>query len=314
MSEGFSAALKHRTAGHQQALRRFAMSITVLTVIGHAYLGFEQSYAQPIVAMGTAYALQLLLEWIFARGNNLTPRYLGNGFQGVVDFLLPAHVVALSIAMLLFFNDNLWMVAFTVSVAIASKSVLRVPKGNGSIHFLNPSNFAISFTFLLCPWVGLTMPWQWTAEVSGVADWAFPVLIFVLGFMLHLKHAARIWVIISFLVSFVVQAAVRGAFPETNFFTTLLPATGVPAAIFTFYMAPDPVTSPSSRNGQIVFGSSISLVYAVLVSMHITFALFYALTIVCFGRGMLLLATHYLGSREPTPQPTPQPEVAVESP
>ncbi len=94
MSESTSPTMRHRTAGHQEALRRFALSITVLTIIGHAYLGFEQSFAQPLVAMGTAYALQILLEFLYARANQLKPRYLGNGFGGLVDFLLPAHVVA----------------------------------------------------------------------------------------------------------------------------------------------------------------------------------------------------------------------------
>ena len=48
--------------------RRFALSITVFTVLGHAFLGFEASYAQPLVALATAYVTQLLLEFVDARG------------------------------------------------------------------------------------------------------------------------------------------------------------------------------------------------------------------------------------------------------
>jgi hypothetical protein len=189
----------------------------------------------------------------------------------------------------MYFNDRLWIIAFAVAVALTSKTLFRVPAQVGSQHFLNPSNLAISITFLLFPSVGLTMPWMWTTEVSGWADWAFPILIFCLGTMLHLKYASRLWVVVSFLFSFAAQALFRGLFLEgTNVLTALAPATGVAAMIFTFYMAPDPGTSPAGKYEQILFGTSISLVYMILVMCHIVFALFFALTIVCLIRGVLI--------------------------
>ena len=299
----------------QGALRRFALSITVLTIVGHAYLGFEQSVAQPLVALATAYSMQLLLEWIYARCNGLTPKFYG-GIGKLVDFLLPAHIAALAIAMLLYFNDRLWMVAFATSVAIGSKFVLRVPTVNGSRHYLNPSNLGLTLTFLLFPSVGVAMPWQWTTEISGPVEWLFPVAIFVLGTMLHLKYASRIWVVLSFLVAFAVQAVIRGLAPDVNILTALAPATGVPAAIFTFYMAPDPATSPQGRNSQIAYGASIALVYMALMYLHVVFALFYALTIVCTVRGFSMAALYWRGARanaerlpdqtkEATPVPAP---------
>ena len=53
---------RYYAPGHQAALRRFAVGITVITVLGHTILGFEQSYAQPLVALATGYGVQLLLE------------------------------------------------------------------------------------------------------------------------------------------------------------------------------------------------------------------------------------------------------------
>ncbi len=283
-----------RPAKMQGALKRFAISITILTVVGHLFLGFEQAIIQPVVALAVGYALQLTLEWLYAYANNTTPKFYG-GFNRLVDFLLPTHIACLSIAMLMYFNDRVWIIAFAVAVAITSKTLFRVPTKDGSRHFLNPSNFAISATFLLFPSVGLTMPWMWTTEISGWADWAFPVLIFVLGTMLHLKYASRIWVVISFLVSFVVQALFRGLlFDDTNVLNALAPATGVAAMIFTFYMAPDPGTTPSGMWQQIVFGSSVSLIYMILVMSHIAFGLFFALTIVCLLRGLIMAVTSYL--------------------
>jgi hypothetical protein len=283
-----------RTVSHQAALRRFALTITALTILGHGYLGFEQSPAQPLVALATGYVLQLLLEWVYARSNGLTPKFTGS-LQNLVDFLLPAHIASLTIAMLLYFNDRLWVVAFAVSVAIASKFVFRVPIGHGRTrHFFNPSNLGMTVTFLLFPSVGITMPWQWTTELSGTADWLFPVIVFILGGALHLKYASRIRVIIAFLIAFVVQAIIRGLAPDTNILTALAPATGVPAAIFTFYMAPDPATSPAGRYAQVVFGASIAIVYMILMYLHVVFALFYALTIVCLIRGLGMLVKELL--------------------
>jgi Na+-translocating ferredoxin:NAD+ oxidoreductase RnfD subunit len=178
-----------------------------------------------------------------------------------------------------------------------------VPTADGSRHFFNPSNLALSVTFLLYPSIGLAMPWMWTTELSGFGDWIFPIIIFVLGTMLHLKYASRIWVVLSFLVAFAGQAIFRGlCFEDTNLFTALGPATGVPAAIFTFYMAPDPATSPSGKREQILFGSSIAVVYMILMMLHVVYALFYALTVVCLLRGLYMayvyLAARGVGQRE----------------
>jgi hypothetical protein len=82
---------------------------------------------------------------------------------------------------------------------------------------------------------------------------------------------------------------------------TFVPATGVPAAIFTFYMAPDPATSPARPAMQCVFAASIALAYAILMSLHVVFALFFALAIVCSIRGICLLLQYLIDpGREPS--------------
>jgi hypothetical protein len=276
------------------------MAITVLTIAGHAFLGFEQSYAQPLVALATGYSLQLLLEWIYATGNGTRPKFYG-GLSNLVNFLLPTHIACLAIAMLMYFNDRLSIVVFSVAVAIASKTVFRVPTPSGSRHFFNPSNFALSTTFLLYPSVGVAMPWQWTTELSGYGDWLFPVFIFLTGSLLHLKYANRIWVVIAFLVGFLVQAIVRSVISDVSFLAAIAPATGVPAAIFTFYMAPDPATSPAGKWNQVIFGASIAFVYMVLVMLHVVYALFFALTLVCLARGLSMLCAWELLNHRRTP-------------
>jgi hypothetical protein len=78
-------------------LRRFAIAITLLNLLGHTVLGFEQSWAQPLIALGTAYSVELLLELVDARVNQRSLQFVG-GVQKFVDFLLPAHITALAIA------------------------------------------------------------------------------------------------------------------------------------------------------------------------------------------------------------------------
>ncbi|MEA2176105.1 MAG: enediyne biosynthesis protein, partial [Blastocatellia bacterium] len=57
-------------------LRRFAFAITLLNILGHTVFGFEQSPAQPLVALGTAYAVEFLLEMVSAWSRQRKPKFL----------------------------------------------------------------------------------------------------------------------------------------------------------------------------------------------------------------------------------------------
>src|SRR5437660_8155315 len=133
------------------ALRRFATTITILNVVGHIYLGFEQSWAQPLVALASTYSMELLLELIDARTNR-RPLAFAGGMRNLVDFLLPAHITGLSIAMLLWANDQMWPFVFAAAVATWSKGILRVPIGKSTRHFLNRSNLEYTHTPILFTW------------------------------------------------------------------------------------------------------------------------------------------------------------------
>ncbi|HVA49130.1 MAG TPA: hypothetical protein VNH11_22395 [Pirellulales bacterium] len=278
------------SADHLAALQRFALAITALTILGHAVLGFEQSYVQPLVALATAYSVQILLEAIDAWARGRRPRFAGS-FSRLVEFLLPAHITALAVAMLLYFNDRLWLVAFAAAASIASKHVFRAPVGNGSRHFFNPSNFGIAATLLLFPHdVGLVMPWQFSTNLSGALDWALPAAIFALGSYINGRFTRRLPLVISWLTVFATQAVVRAIVFGTPLLAGLAPMTGIAFVLFTFYMAPDPATTPRQPGRQVVFGAAVAAVYGMLVSLHIAFGLFFALTIVCAARGLGLWA------------------------
>src|SRR5262245_55718395 len=98
--------------------------------------------------------MQIVLELLEAWSQARKPRFVG-GIGPLVNFLLSAHITALAIAMLLFYNERLWVVAFTVAVAIGSKVLFRAPFGSGTRHVFNPSNFGITVGLLLFPSVGI---------------------------------------------------------------------------------------------------------------------------------------------------------------
>lgn len=266
-------------------LRRFAIAITVFNILGHAYFGFEQSYAQPLVALGTAYAIEFLLEFLNARFEGRAPFYAG-GFRNVIDFLLSAHITGLAVSMLIYTNDRLWPVMFGTAVAVCSKAVLRIPAGKGSRHFMNPSNFGITATLLLFPWVGISPPYHFSENLYSIGDWVLPAFIVVSGSFLNLRFTKRMPLIISWLVGFAAQAYVRHLVLDSSFTSALLPMTGVAFILYTFYMVTDPATTPGGLKGQIAFGAGTAAVYGLLMVSHIVFGLFFALTIVCAVRGV----------------------------
>ncbi len=269
-------------------LRRFAIAITVLNILGHAFFGFEQSLAQPLVALAAAYSVELLLELIDARCNRRPLRFLGGGARKFVEFLLSAHITGLACAMLLYANERFGPVIFASVVAICSKNVLRAPNGGGTRHFFNPSNFGITVTLLVFSWVSIAPPYQFTENMTGVGDWILPAVIVCTGTFLNARFTHRLPLIAAWLGGFVAQAALRSLFLNTPFGAALIPMTGVAFILYTFYMVTDPATTPAGRRDQIGFGLSVAAVYGVLIVAHVVFGLFFALTIVCACRGLCM--------------------------
>jgi hypothetical protein len=275
-------------------LRRFAVAITVLNILGHTFFGFEQSWAQPVVALVSAYSVELLLEIIDARINRRAPRFSGGGARKFVEFLLSAHITGLACAMLLYANDRLGPVVFASVVAICSKCVLRVPSERGTRHFFNPSNFGITVTLLVFSWISIAPPYQFTENMTGVGDWILPAVIVCTGTFLNARFTHRLPLIAGWLGGFVVQASLRSLLLDTPLVVGLVPMTGVAFILYTFYMVTDPATTPERRRDQVAFGLSVAAVYGLLMVTHVVFGLFFALTIVCAMRGLGMYARRWI--------------------
>jgi enediyne biosynthesis protein E5 len=266
-------------------LRRFAAAITVFNILGHTVFGFEQSWAQPLVSLATTYTCELFCEWMEARGEGRRPRFLG-AWQEFVDFLLPAHITGLAVAMLLYSSDRLLPIVLASAIAIASKNTLRLKVGGRVRHFLNPSNFGITTTLLLFPWVGIAPAYHFTENLAGAGHWILPAIICVSGTMINYRFTGRIPLIGGWWAGFVAQAALRSLLFGTSWVAALNPATGVAFALFSFYMVTDPATTPLDAKSQVLFGLSVAAVYGLLVSVHVVFGLFFALTAVSGIRGV----------------------------
>jgi hypothetical protein len=275
---------------------------TVFTILGHTVLGFEQPVAQVFVALATGYSCALFFEWVDARANGDVPGYSG-GFRKLVDFLLSAHMTAITLSFLLYFNQRLWIMALTVALAIGSKYVLRVRQNGRLQHFMNPSNFAIAVVLIAYQWTGV-LPWAYTVDIHGVFDWLVPLAIVGLGMRLNLLFTGRLPSIAAWLVTFIALGAGRAWLQQSAVVAELVVLTGIPMVLFTFYMITDPQTSPSRVRSQILFGAGIALAYSVLLMMHVQYTMFYSVTVICAIRGAWLATLNVLRS-------SPQPAVAA---
>jgi hypothetical protein len=274
-----------------RALQITASFATAFAIGGHALLGFEQSIFQMVVAVLTGYTVAFLLEFVDAWCTGKPVAFKGQGFRGVVMFLLAPHMTSITTSFLIYVNDNIFIMMFAVAAGISSKYLFRITGPTRADHFMNPSNFGIITTFTLFPTMTV-IPYQFTETVSGPVDWIVPAVIWTLGTRLNIVHSKRITVIISWLVGFVLQGAVRSTLGDANFLGTLMPMTGVAFALFSCYMVTDPKTSPPTKRGQILFGAGMAAAYGVLITLHVMMPLMFCVTAVCAIRGIALFLNH----------------------
>ncbi len=267
------------------ALRRFAATITIVTILGHVYLGFETSYSITVVSVLTACVVQLLLEWIRTKSAGIAPGY-SNG--QLFNFLLAPYIVGMTCAMFLFPNGRLWPIIFASTLAICSKNILRVKTGDRTTHFLNPSNLSILVTLLAFPAVTVVMPYSFSAGPGDVGDVVLPVVLFIAGCLLNGIYTKRLVLIFSWFGAFVLQAFARYLLFDSQLLAMLAVATGPIAIIFSFYMISDPATTPDKPLPQIAFGLSIGVLYGILTVAHVIFGLFWALFLTCVLRGLCM--------------------------
>ena len=278
------------------ALRNFAISISVLNIFGYAFLGFEQPWLWPLLAVLTGYATEIVFELIGAWVHQRPSRLFSNGIRGMYEGLLPAHITALAVNMLLYCNNQFWPVAFGVVVGVAAKHVLQAPINGRMRHFMNPSNFGIT-AVLLCfsHWCSIAPPYQFTENANTYFRVMIPLVIATAGTVINAMLTRKVPLLLGWMGGFFIQAFVRHWLWDVALFSALGVMTGVAFVLFTNYMISDPGTTPFKARNQFMFGSSVAFVYAVLMEFNVVYTLFFAVCIVCGLRGLGWWAAHFIG-------------------
>src|SRR5581483_9785373 len=270
---------RHSSAFRLLALWYFAGLLIVWNILGHTVLGFEQAWAHPLLGVASALFFQIVLDWVDARTHNRVPRFLG-GWSAWADLLPPVIITGLACSMLIYPNERVWPFVFATAVAIGSKVIFRAPVGNGRTqHFYNPSNLGVALTLVLFPWVGFAPPYHFTRNLTGQWNWVVPGLILLSGIAIHSRFTGRLPLCLAWIGGFVAQGLLRSWFYGNPWFVPLVPMTSAAFIVFTLYMIPDPATTPLKRSHQLIFGSSVALVYGILQALHIVFGLFIALAV-----------------------------------
>ncbi len=159
--------------------------------------------------------------------------------------LKSATITALSLC-LLFHAGSLWTYALCGVLSIGSKFLLRL-KGK---HIFNPSLFGIIFciTFTNDAWVS---PGQWGTEYMLIA-------FFIACALLVLLKVGRIDVSLAFLGTLMLLQYIRTCiYFGDNFQVFLKPFLSGTVLLFAFFMITDPMTSPKSRKGRLIWGALI---------------------------------------------------------
>lgn len=288
-----------------KALRNFAISMSVFNILGYTVLGFEQPWTWPLFALAIGYATEMTAELIAAWAERRRPGFAGNGMWGVYTFLLPTHITALACNMLLYANSRFWPIAFAVVVAVGQKAVLRAPIRGRVRHFMNPSNFGITITLLAFSWVNVAPPYHFTENIPDVFRLMLPAVIVTAGTVLNAMLTRKVPLIMGWAGGFVIQALVRHYVWGVALWAALGMMTGVAFVLFTNYMITDPGTTPTAGRPQFMFGASVATVYGVLMLFNVVYTLFFAVTIVCFARGLMWWVMHLVERRRSRRAPVP---------
>ncbi|MEU4833806.1 enediyne biosynthesis protein UnbU [Streptosporangium sp. NPDC023615] len=282
--------------GRVRASRWAAASLTLLTVLGHTVLGFEQSWAAPVAGVLAGVTAALALEAVDAWAWRRPVRYLGVPRDRVADFLLPPYVRGLLCAMLLYGTGHPAPVVPAVLIAVASGYVPRVraprtPGDGPGRPVLNPVATGVAAVLLLLPQAAPAPPHQFTAWVSGPFDLLVPLAVLAAG-AVHAGLAGRLPLLLGWTGGFLAQAVVRGWLTDVSAVAALLPMTGTAFALYAGYVIADPATSPVRARPQAWFGLATAAVYGLLVQSHVVFGSFLAPVVVCAGwvLGPVLLA------------------------
>ncbi len=227
--------------------------ITTLLVAGQLSFGFLESWSRTLLAIATAMATELILvRSLFGRWPHLASAYVSG---------ISIGILVRSLAF--------WPYALGSAISITSKYVLRVRNQ----HLWNPTNLGVVALLLLASDSVAGLSIQWGNNLLPM------VVVWTLGTAI-LHRVNRLHVTLTYLVSFVILAALRSAVTGQPFLGEISPLTGPMYQLFMFFMITDPKTTVGTRRGRIAVTVLIAIVEAVFRHLRFVYAPFYALFLV----------------------------------
>jgi hypothetical protein len=246
----------------------FAAILTAYAALGTFWLGFNRSPGQIMTIVVAGCALDMGLHWLLRKRELLLP--------------LSAYISSLSIALLLNFAHDPWLLFLPIFVTIGSKYLFTI---DGKHHF-NPSLFGVATTLLLAGHLISAAPaYQWGGTI------AMSAFIVSAALALFVFRIGRGWLIASFLVFYALQTALRAWIMRAHVPAEMLflgTMTSAPFYLFTFFMITDPKTSPASPKAQVWLALAITLVDLYLHKLQSVFTFFYAAFAVAWMRFLWL--------------------------
>ncbi|HEY2922567.1 MAG TPA: FG-GAP-like repeat-containing protein, partial [Candidatus Binatia bacterium] len=246
----------------------FALILTLYAVLGCTLLRFNRNPTQIVLTVLSACLFDMALHYCL-RGRRLI-------------FPLSAYITGLSLALLLNYSHNNYLLFLPVYLAVGSKYVFTY-EGR---HVFNPSMFGVAVSLFIGGDLITTAPaYQWGGT------WAMSAFIITAALSLFVFKIGRGALIISFLGFYLLQILLRAYImrwylpPEALIFGTL---TSAPFFIFVFYMITDPQTSPPARKHQVALALALTLVDLYLHRLTSLYTFFYAAFIVATARFLYL--------------------------
>jgi Na+-transporting NADH:ubiquinone oxidoreductase subunit NqrB len=211
--------------------------LTLILIVGQAWLGFLESLEQFAIAVVFSMATEITLSRIY-RGEWPNP--------------ISAYMTGVSVGILVR-SPDWWPYAAASVLAISQKYAIQLRER----HLFNPSNFGLCILLLAVPATVAALSKQWT-NMPGVM-----LFIFLLGFVV-ISRLRRLDIVFTYVLGFILLSLVRSTITGVPILAELSPATGPAFQLFIFFMITDPQTTPSTRRGRVSYAMAIAVIEALL--------------------------------------------------
>src|SRR5260370_22482714 len=205
----------------------FATLLTLYAILGCTILGFNRSPLQILLTIVACCLLAMLFHWFFCQREWIVP--------------LSAYISCVSIALLLNYSHNYYLLFLPVFFCISSKYTFS----SQGKHFFHPSLFGIVAALTLGHGLYSSSPaYQWGGGL------AMAVFLVTAALALFVFRVGRTALILSFLGFYAIATLVRAFLIRLHIPPSVLilgALTSPRFYLFTFYMITDPKTSMKGR-------------------------------------------------------------------